>query len=132
MRLVIRVSMFLFILWAMMVSTILIPASSQTDSKYETLLSQLRQSIIFQNKEDTLTAISKLKELKTEMPMHLLLTDIKDASKEESYRGLMSDLLIYKMRYIKKDSFINSVPDFVDIIKNKNETAVIRSNVISA
>lgn len=123
------------ILSIIIISTLNKPAFSENSSKYKSILSELQYSFNSDNKENTYKAILKLKELKSEIPLSLVLSEIKGKAKDPknaSYVCLLADFTGYMVRYIGKDSFVSSFSDFEEIIKNKNEQIVIRRNIISA
>lgn len=71
-----KINQFYLVLWLAITITISMigtPVFAEDISKYESTLSELRQSIILNDKKETSNAISKLKQLKTEMPLPLLL-----------------------------------------------------------
>jgi hypothetical protein len=108
------------------------PVFSESNSQYESILTELRQSINLKDKNKASNAISKLKNSKSEIPLFLLLSEIDDTKQDTSYRGLLADFVRYKIRYTGKDDLINNIPSFKKIIKNSNQQAVIRRNIISA
>lgn len=123
------------ILLIITISTFNKPAFSENSSKYKSILSELQYSLNSDNKENTYKVILKLKELKSEIPLSLVLSEIKGKAKDPknaNYVCLLADFTGYMVRYIGKDSFVSSFSDFEEIIRNKNEQTVIRRNIISA
>jgi hypothetical protein len=108
------------------------PVFSESNSQYESILTELRQSINLKDKNKASNAISKLKNSKSEIPLFLLLSEIDDTKQDVSYRGLLADFVRYKIRYTGKDDLFNNIPFFKKIIKDSNQQATIRRNIITA
>lgn len=116
----------------LIISMINMPVFSEDNLKYESILSELKQSINLKDKEKTSNAISTLKQLKSEIPLSLVLTEIKYKKGDVSYRRLLADFTTYKIRWTGKDGFVNNVPLLKEIIEDKNEQTAIRRNSILA
>lgn len=124
--------LFIWIVITIIISIISTPVFADDISKYTSTLSELQQSIILNDKKRTSNAILKLKQLKAEIPLSLLLSEIKNAENKLLYRRILADFTSYKIRSVKKDNFINNISSLKEIIKDKNEQPMIRRYIISA
>ena len=96
-------------------------------SKYETLLSDLEQSINSKDGLKSRNAILELKKMKTEMPPNLIFKELKDSNKKNEFKYILADFLDYSTKYVSSKVFNVTLDSYIEIIKNPNYNSTIRN-----